>query len=145
MAEQADDAVPVGQVIAIADAEPVLALLAGETVHVIGELVGAHHELVGRNGLLAGRALTLLAEDAQEVAPAEDLVRVGEQRGAHLAQSAVATGALEAVLVPALVERHQQEALADGLQTSGANVALAAGIGKLGRRLLLVAGHHLVA
>ena len=60
----------------------------------VGVVVGAHHQLVGRNGALAGRTIALAAKDAQKVAPAKDLVRVGEQTGAHLAKSTITTGTL---------------------------------------------------
>lgn len=49
----------------------------------------------------------------QVVAPAQDEVGLGVERGAHLAQAAVAAGALEAVLVPVLVQRLQQVAVLD--------------------------------
>ena len=49
----------------------------------------------------------------QVVTPAQDEVGLGVERGAHLAQAAVTAGALEAVLVPVLVQRLQQVAVLD--------------------------------
>lgn len=47
------------------------------------------------------------------VPPAQDEVGFGVERGAHLAQAAVAAGTLEAVLVPVLVQGLQQVAVLD--------------------------------
>ena len=43
----------------------------------------------------------------QVVSAAQDEVGLGVEGGAHLAQAAVAAGALEAVLVPVLVQSFQ--------------------------------------
>lgn len=124
MAEDTNDAMRFGQVKAIANTEAILAELAGETVHMVGVLLGSHNQLVGRNGPLAGRASAVLAEYPEKVAPAEDLVRVGEQGGADLAEATIAAGALEAVFVPLLVERLQKVTLLDWFGAGRANVRL---------------------
>lgn len=49
----------------------------------------------------------------QVVPPTEDEVGFGVERGAHLAQPAVAAGALQAVLVPVLIKGLQQVAVLD--------------------------------
>lgn len=54
------------------------------------------------------------------VSLAENEVRLGIERGAHLAEARVAASALEAVLVPVHVQRLQQEPLGDDLPAGGA-------------------------
>lgn len=64
----------------------------------------------------------------QVVSAAQDEVGLGVEGGAHLAQAAVAAGALEAVLVPVLVQRLQQVAVLDLAVTAGATFLLPFGL-----------------
>ena len=51
------------------------------------------------------------------VSLAEDEVCFGEESGSHFSQTTIAAGAFEAVLVPVLVHRLQQESLGDDFVT----------------------------
>ena len=66
----------------------------------------------------------LVPHPPEVVPPAEQQVGLGEERGAHLAQAAVAAGALEAVLVPELVQGLQQVPLPDRLLARRAHLLL---------------------
>lgn len=71
-----------------------------------------------------GPTTTIRAElqhgSPQVVPPAQDEVGLGVERGAHLAQPAVAAGALQAVLVPVLVQGLEQVAVLDLPVAAGA-------------------------
>lgn len=105
----------VEQVEAIAHAKPVVAVLAGEALQMVDIPTGPHDHFKGRYCFAARRAETSSAEKPEVVPLAEYEVGLGEEGGADLSKAAVAAGALEAVLVPQLVQRLEQEPLADGL------------------------------
>lgn len=71
-------------------------------------VLGTHHHLKGRDELAAGSAVPRHAEEPQIVSAAEDEIGLRVQGGAHFPQSAVAAGALQAVLMPVLVQGLQK-------------------------------------
>ena len=91
-----------------------IALLAGEALEVVDVRLGAHDHLEGGYGFVAGRAVARVSEEPQVVPPAEYEVGLRVEGRTDLAQSAVATVALQAVLVPVSVQRLQEVPGRDG-------------------------------
>lgn len=97
----------VAQVEPVAHAEPMVALLASEALEVVDVAACAHHHLEGRDHFVAGRAVTSVAEQPQIVPLAQNKVSPSIERVADLPEAAVTAAALQAVLMPQLVQSLQ--------------------------------------
>merc|ERR1711936_849886 len=92
----------------VSNTEPVPTLLAGETLKMVNIGSGSHHHLKGGNlstsSTVAGRA-----KESEVVALAQQEVPLRVKRLTNLSQSTIATSTFEAILMPILIHRLQDE------------------------------------
>lgn len=108
------------EIIFVAYAKSVTALLTSEALQMINVGSRPHHHLERRNHLAAGRAVAGVAEKSQVVSLTEDEIGLGVERRADLAEPAVAASAFQAVLVPVHVQRFQKISLCNHLPATRA-------------------------
>jgi len=101
---------------------------------VVDILTGPHDHLKGWNGFSAGCTKTRRSKHSQIISFAEYEVSLLVERVAHLAEATVTTGTLEAVLMPQLVERFEQEAFPNGLRAGSTQLT---GVGRGSGRLVV--------
>ena len=99
-----------------------ITLLTGEAFQVINIILGPHDHLESRNDFIASGTISCVPEQPQVVSFAQHQIPFGVQSRPHFAQSTVAAAALQAILVPKLVQSSQQIAILDVFAAASAKL-----------------------